>query len=177
MRNLALTLLAFGGLSTGCATFGKPAANPAPPIFVTPAPVPEMPTEAELALQNVTSAPTPALVAGAIRKYLQLLVRQESQLPLDLEREIDRALGRNVYPRVQEMRHRLIARFTDAEVLRQMPDNVRELRDYLAVLEDQQLYCRAEGDERKADAIAARAKRLSRLLPLIEDTLAADTGH
>ena len=160
--------------ASGCATLFGPRELAGSGEGAPAAPQPVAVPEPVRQLQAISAAATPTLATKAVRTYFGDIEAGRLVLPLDLRTEIDRALADYPYPRVQAARRRIVGRFTDEALLLELPGSLPALEGYLAVLDDQQLTARVEGDEPKAQAIAARHQRLYRLQALLEDEIGSN---
>ena len=89
--------------------------------------------------------------------------------------EIRVALHANPYTGVVRSCDSIDRRFTNEQLVRELPESASELKRYLAVLEDQALVARAEGNVRRAAAIGMRVKRLQKLVVLLDEIRTTDS--
>jgi len=104
----------------------------------------------------------------ALRYYMSCLV-ESGQPPVDLEARVADALRRNPYPALGRERDAVLAGFFDRKRVKSLPGNLREMQDYIQLLEDQALAARAVGDVKLAEAAEARAAKVRGLFSVLED--------
>lgn len=158
MRKLALFLTA--GLASACAH--SPSIAPSPEAdYVSPG-------RCGRALDAVAMATHPEAAEKATTGYLSCVATWETSPPPDLEGKLADALHRNVYPQTRREAKDILGKFFDAERLRSLPENRRDLVDYRTTLDAQILRAQAQRDTKFIAAAEKRAQSLRVLTQVLE---------
>lgn len=144
---------------SACATFS----SPPPRVDVAP-------SRCGDSLEAVASATHPDAAVQAASGYLSCVATWESSPPPNMQAELSSALQRNVYPQTRREAADILARFFDASLLTELPDNRRDLAEYREVLDAQILRAQAERDTKFVAAAEKRAQSL-RVLAQVLDSM------
>lgn len=119
----------------------------------------------------IVYAPNPTEARASVRAWLRCHERQDHP-PTDLDVQLNRLLRANPYDAVERDAVQLSREFSDPGLLRELPSDPEQTREYVLILRDQALFARASGDDELSKAAEDRAARLSRLQALVDLTQA-----
>ncbi|MEO1228743.1 MAG: hypothetical protein AAFZ18_07560 [Myxococcota bacterium] len=159
MRKLALIIAA--GLAPACTHHNQYSAPVTEAEYASPG-------RCGPALDAVAHATHPEAAEEATSRYLSCVATWDQNPPPDLEEKVAGALHRNVYPQTRRDAKDIIGKFFDADRLRELPENRRELVVYRETLDAQILRAQAQRDTKFVAAAEKRAQNLAVLTQVLE---------
>lgn len=119
----------------------------------------------------IVYSPNPTEARQSVRAWLRCHERQDYP-PTDLDMQLNRLLRANPYDAIERDAIQLSRGFSDPGLLRELPSDPEQTREYILILRDQALFARASGDDELSKAAEDRAAKLSRLQALVDLTQA-----
>ena len=157
-----LTSLSLGMLSvTGCVKQRMPMAYADSPTVMS------APCSSEL--MEIQHATYGEQARVSVRVYLNCILDSEERPPTDLDLRVADQLKRNPYPATARDRDSVVGQFFDKDRLKDLPGSIPEMHSYVQLLEDQALAAKAQGDTKLAQAAEARAAKIEKIIPILDD--------